>query len=88
MQKKNHSGELDTRLARVCGLYCGACRFFIATTEDPARLKKLAAQYQLSEEAIKCYGCRAAKGGFYCQKCKMSVCVAEKGIDFGNECRE
>ena len=88
MQKKNHSGELDTRLAGVCGLYCGACRFFIATTEDPARLKKLAAQYQLSEEAIKCYGCRAAKGGFYCQKCKMSVCVAEKGIDFGNECRE
>jgi hypothetical protein len=89
MQKEeNYSGEADKRLAGVCGLYCEACRLYIATAEDPARLKKLAEQYQLSEEDIKCYGCRATKRGPYCQKCKMSACAIEQGIDFCIECKD
>ena len=49
MQKKgNHSGELDKKMAAVCGLYCGACTLYIATMEDPARLKGLAERFQLS----------------------------------------
>ena len=87
MQKKeNHPGEVDKKLAAVCGLYCEACTLFIATKEDPARLKGLAARFQLSEEAIKCYGCRSAKRGPYCEKCKMFACAAERGIDFCIEC--
>jgi hypothetical protein len=87
MQKEeNHPGELEKKLAAVCGLYCEACTLFIATTENPARLKRLAARFQLSEEAIKCYGCRSAKRGFYCEKCKMFACAAERGIDFCVEC--
>jgi hypothetical protein len=89
MQKgENHSGELDKKLAAVCGLYCNACTLFIATKEDPARLKGLAARYQLSEEAIKCYGCRSIKRGPYCEKCKMFACAAERGIDFCIACAE
>ena len=89
MQKKeNHSGEIDKKLAAVCGLYCEACTLFIATKEDPARLKGLAVRFQLSEEAIKCYGCRSAKRGPYCEKCKMFACAAERGIDFCIECAE
>jgi len=43
MQKgKDHSEESDKILAAVCGLYCEACSWFIATTEDPERLKRLA----------------------------------------------
>ncbi|MCX5813348.1 MAG: DUF3795 domain-containing protein [Proteobacteria bacterium] len=62
MQKEeDHSGELDKKLAAVCGLYCEACTFFIATKEDPARLKGLATRFQISEEAVKCYGCRSTK---------------------------
>ena len=46
MQKEeNHSGELDKKLAAVCGLYCEACSWFIATTEDPERLKRLCFVY-------------------------------------------
>jgi hypothetical protein len=87
-EKGNHSGEFDKKVAAVCGLYCEACSLFIATTEDPARLKGLAARFQLSEEAIKCYGCRSAKRGPYCENCKMFACAAERGIDFCNECEE
>ncbi|MDM8536319.1 DUF3795 domain-containing protein [Desulfobacterales bacterium HSG17] len=78
----------DKKLAAVCGLYCEACTLFIATKEDPERLKGLAARFQLSEEAVKCYGCRSDKRGPYCQKCKMFTCAAEKGIDFCSECND
>ena len=89
MQKnEKNSGELGKKLADVCGLYCEACTLFIATKEDPARLKGLAARYQLSEEAIKCYGCRSAKRGPYCEQCKMFACAAERGIEFCVECTE
>ena len=87
-RKENRSGESDKKLAAVCGLYCKACTLFIATTEDPARLKVLAERFQLSEEVMKCYGCRSTKRGPYCQTCKMSACAAERGIDFCSECEE
>ena len=51
MQKEeNNSGEIDKKLAAVCGLYCEACSLFIATAEEPERLKKLAAEFKCSEE--------------------------------------
>ncbi|MCP4151443.1 MAG: DUF3795 domain-containing protein [bacterium] len=89
MQKKeNQPEELDKTLAAVCGLYCEGCTLYIATMEDPARLKELAARFQLTEEAISCYGCRSHKRGPYCQECKMVSCAAERGIDFCIECEE
>jgi len=89
MQKEeNYSGELDKKLAAVCGLYCEACSWFIATTDDPERLKRLAAQLHFSEEESKCYGCRSDRRLPYCEKCKMSDCAAERGIDFCSECEE
>lgn len=89
MQKKeNHSGDSEKVLAAVCGLYCEACTLFIATKEDPERLKLLAARFQLSEEVMKCYGCRSAKRGPYCQTCKMFSCAAERGIEFCCDCED
>ena len=70
-KKEEHSGEQDKKLAAVCGLYCEACTLFIATTEDPARLKGFAERFQLSEDAMRCYGCRSDERGPYCQTCKM-----------------
>jgi hypothetical protein len=87
-EEEDRSAELDKRLAAVCGLYCGACTLFIATQEDPRRLTELAARFQLSEEAIKCHGCRSTKRGPYCEKCRMFSCAAERGVDFCVECRE
>ncbi|MFX1347012.1 MAG: DUF3795 domain-containing protein, partial [Promethearchaeota archaeon] len=47
--------------AAVCGLFCPACTVFIATQEDPARLKLIANQFGITEEEMKCNGCRSDK---------------------------
>jgi len=86
--KENQTGKVDKELAAVCGLFCEACTLYIATKEDPERLKGLAARFQLSEEAVKCYGCRSDKRGPYCAMCKMSSCAAERGIEFCSECED
>lgn len=89
MQKERDDiPELDKRMAAVCGLYCEACSWFISTTEDPERLKRLAARHNWSEEEGKCYGCRSGKRLPYCEKCRMFACAAERGIDFCSECEE
>jgi predicted RNA-binding Zn-ribbon protein involved in translation (DUF1610 family) len=86
--EKIRSRESDKNFAAVCGLYCEACSWFIATTEDPERLKRMAAQLHFSEEGSKCYGCRSGKRLSYCEKCKMFACATERGIDFCSECEE
>jgi predicted RNA-binding Zn-ribbon protein involved in translation (DUF1610 family) len=86
LMEEKQPGALDKKLAAVCGLFCPACSLFIATTEDPAKLKGLAKRFELPEETIKCYGCRSDKRGPYCQTCKMSACSAERGIDFCVQC--
>lgn len=87
-KKENSHGQFDKKYAAVCGLYCEACSLFIATNDDPERLKKLAAGFKVSEETVKCYGCRSAKRGPYCMKCKMVDCASKQGIDFCIECSE
>jgi hypothetical protein len=67
MQKEeDHYQELDKKLAAVCGLYCEACSWFIATNEDHERLKRLAAQLhfwffsQLVVESLVDFQCKVA----------------------------
>ncbi len=88
MHGNGNSGKWEKRFAAVCGLYCEACRWFIATTEDPTRLKILAAEAHYTEEESRCYGCRSEKRLPYCANCKMHACAAERGIDFCGECDE
>jgi hypothetical protein len=85
---QKHEEVPDKKLAAVCGLFCPACSLFIGTQEDPARLKKFSERFQVSEEEVKCQGCRSHTRGPYCKICKMVVCAAEKGIDFCGECEE
>ncbi len=86
--KKKPSDELNIQYAAVCGLYCRACSWFIATTEEPERLKRLATELNYSEEEGKCYGCRSGKRLPYCKSCKMFDCAARRGINFCSECEE
>jgi hypothetical protein len=89
MQKEvENIRESDKKMAAVCGLYCEGCTWFIGTTEDPKRLKKLAIQRNWSEDESKCYGCRSEKRLPFCGECKMFACAAERGIDFCSECEE
>ena len=79
----------DKRLAAACGLFCGACTFFIGSTEEPERLKTLSERFKRKPEEMTCYGCRSDKRTFYCENnCKMTKCTTEKGLDFCGECPE
>ncbi len=87
MQRKGEN-ILEKNLAAVCGLCCEVCSWFISTTEDPEKLKRLATRQNWSEQESKCYGCRSGKRLPYCGNCTMSACAAEQGIDFCSECDE
>jgi hypothetical protein len=80
--------ENDRIFAGACGLYCEACTLYIATTEDPVRLTRLATHFQLPEETIQCLGCRSEKRGPYCTHCKMIACATERNIEFCSQCEE
>lgn len=74
------------RTAAVCGLLCEACSVFIATQEDPERLKALSARLGLPEEEVRCSGCRSEKRFGPCADCRFSPCAGGKNISFCSEC--
>ena len=87
MPKKNLA-QPDKRLAAVCGLFCPSCRLYIATHEDPERLKMIAQKGKVTVEELKCDGCRSERRNFYCMKCKLYHCAMEKRIGFCGECED
>lgn len=87
-KEENITEESGKTLAAVCGLYCEACSWFIATIEETERLKRLATELDYSVDESKCYGCRSGKKLPYCDNCKMITCASEKGINFCNECEQ
>jgi hypothetical protein len=86
--EENISVQSYKTFAAVCGLYCRACSWYIAATEEPERLRRLACQFHFTEEESICHGCRSGKRLPYCANCKMSACAAERGIDFCSQCDE
>jgi hypothetical protein len=84
--EEKRTGVVKT--AAVCGLYCKACTLYIASTEDPERLTRLAARFQLTEDDVKCFGCRSHKRFPACAQCTMSSCATERGIAFCSECTD
>jgi hypothetical protein len=74
--------------AAVCGLFCSACTVYIGTHEDPVRLRRLATGFGVSEDAIRCDGCRGERRLFYCRDCFMTRCATERGYAFCGECPE
>ena len=49
----------DKKLAAVCGLFCPSCTVYIATHEEPERLRIRAKRSGLATEELMCDGCRA-----------------------------
>lgn len=78
----------NKNLVAVCGLFCPSCTIFIASNEDPERLKRMSEMRNHTIEDIRCEGCRAEVRTGFCRTCKMSTCAKEKGIDFCGECSE
>ena len=75
-------------LAAFCGLFCGACSVYIGSTEDPARLEKLAARLGTKPEDLRCRGCRSGEVGVHCRDCEFKACAKGRGIAFCSECGE
>ena len=79
----------DKKLCAVCGLFCPSCAVYIATHEDPERLKTMAARSNVPVEEMECDGCRSDRLNLFCRtRCKMLKCAAGKGIDFCGGCDE
>jgi hypothetical protein len=77
----------DKTLVAACGLFCPSCAIYIASNEDPQRLKRQTDSLKLTIEETYCEGCRSEKRNANCKTCFMLKCTAEKGIDFCSECR-
>jgi len=85
--KKNEL-KPDKKLAAVCGLFCSACRVYLADQLSEENKKKLAEQFGISAEQFKCDGCRSDNVFIYCKTCEFTKCAKEKGIEFCGECNE
>ncbi len=75
-------------VAAVCGLYCPGCTIFIASREDPERLKAIADRWGFPLEQMHCDGCRAETRTPYCRTCTLFACAAGRGHAFCNECAD
>lgn len=76
-------------LAGVCGLYCGACRAYIAGQEDNLdMLSFVAERLGRSVADTRCSGCRSTTKAAYCRTCGLARCALGRGLSFCNECTE
>ena len=85
---KKGTYQPDKKLVAVCGLFCPACRIFIAQKGGLEERRRMAEDLQVPFEGLECDGCRAEKRLAYCETCKMAACAEEKGLDFCAECEE
>lgn len=85
----NATDSPNKQFAAVCGLFCPGCSLYIATTEDDTeRLARIAAMFGVSEEEVRCLGCRSEVKGPYCKMCKMVTCSDERGVEFCAQCSD
>jgi hypothetical protein len=73
----------DKKLAAVCGLFCPACTYYIGSTADSDRLKRLAERSGHTVEEIECHGCRSDKVTLYCDL-QNGQCAAEGWTSAGS----
>ncbi len=89
MKGKNPASKRpDKREAAVCGLFCPSCTIYIGSSEEPERLRTMAAIFNQPVESLNCQGCRAEVRNIHCESCQMYACAAEKGFDFCVQCAE
>jgi hypothetical protein len=81
--------EQAKKMTSPCGLPCFHCVAYMAT-KNPEIRRKTAKTLGVPEEKAICDGCRPQEGRIKLLKpdvqCKIYQCVAERGIEFCNEC--
>jgi len=82
------------RLGAICGLYCSACRIYVAhVEEDFDELKELAEtpmpiKFKVPAEGLVCEGCYSSTLTPWCGNCEFRKCSVGRGIRYCFECNE
>ncbi len=82
-----------SRLMAPCGLYCGDCTIFKATTDPKARERVIAwlesrGKKNIDPESIGCYGCPGDGGLHWSPDCEILKCTRDKGVAVCSSCTD
>lgn len=69
-----------------CGIYCGACDVLMAN--EKGEVEKMAKEWKMKPEDIKCFGCKTETNSIYCVDCGIKLCAEDKKVEFCFECKE
>lgn len=88
---------MSEQLLAPCGLNCGQCDMYFATTADDDELRQQIADkwsrlfaYPFKKEDINCDGCLSGgRMGIYCRElCEIKPCAQARGITDCTKCPE
>jgi hypothetical protein len=73
---------MDSNLLAACGLYCGACYHYRASTYGRKRLFEEATRRGRSPEGFTCRGCRSNVRYIHdgCASCAIRACADRSGV--------
>ena len=80
-----------SRVAGICGIYCGTCPKYLAPREnDMEELQRMAQESSLSVEEIRCDGCLSDHLHRDCIDCKHGFrrCAEEKKVTWCFQCSD
>jgi hypothetical protein len=69
-----------------CGLYCGACP--VLSANERGDVEKRAAEWKMSPEELRCWGCKTDVTAVFCTDCEIRRCARERGVEFCSACDE
>ena len=87
--KKNMKKIDYEKMTAPCGLACFNCVVHLAKKDKNIR-KRVAKQFNVPLEKVKCPGCRKVKGKcpVISKECKVYKCAEKKGVKFCYECSD
>ncbi len=78
---------VNKNLVAPCGLYCGVCGVYVASSQGDEKLKaKMAGAYGVTVDQVQCGGCMSDYLFVYCQSCGIRSCAGEKGYEGCHQC--
>ena len=81
----------EAKLVAPCGLYCGACPVFVASSNSTLA-QKIAQTLGISVEQVNCPGCRAQKGHISIMGEPVCptyhCCIEQKELQFCYQCED
>jgi predicted RNA-binding Zn-ribbon protein involved in translation (DUF1610 family) len=85
------SEKARSRLAAICGLYCGACSLYRAWHDaDTEAIERMAKDRGVTPEDLRCDGCRSDVLSYWCRDCGFKRCLARRtdGVRLCYECAD